>query len=384
MVTAAVVGTGFIGPVHAEALQRLDVRVRGILGSSPEKSRQAAQKIGLEVGYDDYDAILNDDAVDVVHITTPNRYHFDMAKRAILRGKHVVCEKPLAMNTAETAELVKLAADHPQIVAAVNYNIRFYPIVQHARALIQSGALGDVYSVRGGYIQDWLLFDTDWNWRLQPDEGGELRAMGDIGTHWMDLIGFVTGLRVESLLADLATFIPVRKKPLQAVATFEGKKEANIPVEYAEVPITTEDWGAVLFRYAGGARGTLNVSQVTAGRKNSLTFEIAGSKGALAWDSERPNELWIGHRDRPSEILLKDPSLLEGDAPRFTDYPGGHNEGFPDTFKMLYRAVYGYLAAGDFSAPKPFPTFAEGHYEVALCEAIANSNKGRAWVSINA
>lgn len=382
MVTAAVVGTGFIGPVHAEALQRLDVRVRGILGSSPQKSRQAAQKLGVEVGYADYDAILNDAQVDVVHITTPNRYHFDMAKRAVQRGKHVVCEKPLAMTTAETAELVQLATDHPNLITAVNYNIRFYPIIQHARSLVQSGVIGDVYSVRGGYIQDWLLFDTDWNWRLQPDEGGELRAIGDIGTHWMDLIGFVTGLRVDSLLADLATFVPTRKKPREAVATFEGKKDANRPVEYDEIEIRTEDWGAVLFRYANGARGTMNVSQVTAGRKNNLSFEIAGSQGALAWDSERLNELWIGHRDRPNEILLKDPSLLSNSAARFADYPGGHNEGFPDTFKMLYRAVYGYLEAGDFSAPKPFPTFAEGHYEVALCEAIASSNQQRAWVNI--
>ncbi|GAB4524823.1 MAG: Gfo/Idh/MocA family oxidoreductase [Anaerolineae bacterium] len=382
MTTVAVVGTGFIGPVHAEALHRLGVKVRGILGSSPEKSQQAAQKIGLEVAYPDYQAILDDPEVTAIHITTPNKTHFDMAQRAILAGKHVVCEKPLAMTAQETAELVKVAQAHPTIITAVNYNIRFYPVLVHAREVIQSGALGDLYTVRGAYIQDWLAYDTDWNWRLVPEEGGDVRAIGDIGTHWMDLVAHVSGLRVTSLLADLATFIPVRKKPRQAVATFEGKKDENRPMEYDEVHIRTEDWGAVLFHYDNGARGTMNVSQINSGRKNQLSFEIAGSKGALAWDSERPNELWFGHRDRPNEILIKDPSLLMDMARHYTDYPGGHNEGFPDTFKQLYKAVYGYLAAGDFSQSKPFPTFEDGHHEVVLCEAILNSHKERRWVDV--
>lgn len=382
MVTAAVVGTGFIGPVHAEALHRLGIPVRGILGSSPEKSQQTAQKIGLEVGYESYQAVLEDEQVDVIHITTPNKFHFEMSKSAIEHGKHVVCEKPLAMNTTETAALVELAQANPRIITAVNYNIRFYPMMLHAHELVQSGEIGEVRSVRGGYIQDWLMYDTDWNWRLLPEEGGDTRAIGDIGTHWMDLTSFITGLKVETLLADLATFVPTHKKPRQAVATFEGKKDANVPVEYDEVPINTEDWGAVLFRYAGGARGTMNVSQVTAGRKNQLTFEIAGSKASVAWNSERPNELWIGHRERPNEILIKDPSLMGDLAVSHSDYPGGHNEGFPDTFKQLYRAVYGYLEADDFQAPKPFPTFEDGHHEVALCEAILRSSQNGTWETV--
>ncbi len=382
MTTIAVVGTGFIGPVHAEALARLGLNVRGILGSSPEKSQQAAAQLGLEVAYPNYQAILDDSAVAAVHITTPNKTHFAMSQQAILAGKHVVCEKPLAMNAQETAALVELARQHPHIITAVNYNIRFYPIALHARELIRSGAIGDLYSVRGAYIQDWLLYPTDWNWRLVPEEGGDLRAIGDIGTHWMDLIGHITGLKVESLLADLATFVKTRQKPRQAVATFEGKKAENVPVKYDEVDIRTEDWGAVLFQYEGGARGTMNVSQVNAGRKNQLTFEIAGSKGSLAWDSERPNELWLGHRDRPNEVLLKDPSLLSDYALGHTDYPGGHNEGFPDTFKQLYRAIYGYLDADDFSQPKPFPTFDDGHHEVVLSEAILASHQQRRWVDV--
>ncbi|MBX3000800.1 MAG: Gfo/Idh/MocA family oxidoreductase [Caldilineaceae bacterium] len=381
MFTAAVVGTGFIGPVHVEALRRAHVSVRGILGSSPQKSAEAAASLGLEMAYPDFQAIVDDEAVDAVHITTPNQLHFDMAKRALKRGKHVICEKPLAMSSAETAELVAVAAAHPHLIAAVNYNIRFYPIVHHLRDLIRSGELGEIYHIRGAYVQDWLLYATDWNWRLVPEEGGALRAIGDIGTHWMDLIAFVTGLRVESLLADLSTFVSPRRKPKQAVATFKGKEESG-PVAYEEVEIRTEDWGAVLFHYEGGARGTMNVSQVNAGRKNQLSFEIAGAKAAAAWDSERPNELWIGQRGAPNGHLLKDPSLLSDSARGITSYPGGHNEGFPDTFKQLYRAIYGYLSAGNFSLPKPFPTFEDGHHEVLLCEAILRSHEERRWVGI--
>lgn len=383
MTSAAVVGTGFIGPVHVEALRRIGVNVTGVLGSSIEKSEQAARQLGLPIGYRDYDAIIDDTTVDVIHITTPNKTHLDMSKRALVAGKHVVCEKPLAMNSQETAELVELSLSKPQQIAAVNYNIRFYPMVLHARDIVLSGELGEIYSLRGAYLQDWLFYDTDWNWRLVPEEGGDVRAIGDIGTHWMDLLGFITGLKVTSLLADLTTFIPTRKKPRQAVATFQSKEPAG-SVEYDNVAIRTEDWGGVLFHYGNGARGTLNVSQVNAGRKNQLTFEIAGSKGAIAWDSERPNELWLGHRDRPNEHLLKDPSLLSETARYYANYPGGHNEGFPDTFKQLYRAIYGYLWANEWDKPKLYPTFQDGHYEVVLCDAIQASHRERRWVEISA
>jgi predicted dehydrogenase len=386
MFTAAVAGTGFIGPVHVEALRRTNVAVRGILGSSPQKSQEAAAALGLPIAYPDYQAILDDAAVDAIHITTPNQLHFEMAKRALDAGKHVICEKPLAMDSSETAQLVEIANAHPNLIAAVNYNIRFYPIIHHARDLIHSGELGEIYHIRGAYVQDWLLYDTDWNWRLLPEAGGALRAIGDIGTHWMDLIAFITDLRVERLIADLNTFISPRRKPQQALATFKGKEESgpvtDHPIAYDEVEIKTEDWGAVLFHYAGGGRGTLNVSQVNAGRKNQLSFEIACSKASIAWDSERPNELWIGRRDSANQHLLKDPSILSDSARRITSYPGGHNEGFPDTFKQLYRAIYDYLAAGDFSQPKPFPTFAQGHEEVVLCEAILRSHQQRQWVVV--
>ena len=376
--TAAVAGTGFIGPVHVEALRRLGVCVKGILGSSAAKSEAAAKRLGLPKGYVSYEEILSDPDVEVVHIATPNRQHREMVISALEAGKHVVCEKPLATSSAETSELLEQAKKHPTLVTAVNYNVRFYPLALQARDLLQRGAIGRVLSVRGAYIQDWLLKETDWNWRLLVDEGGELRAVGDIGTHWMDLILFLTGLRIESVFADLATLIPVRRRPKVASSTFQGTEA----VESEPIEIKTEDWGSVLFRFSNGARGALCVSQVTAGRKNRITFEIAGSEGSLAWDSEHPNDLWLGYRDKPNEQLIRDPALLAPDIRSFASYPGGHNEGFPDTFKQLYRAIYEYLAEQDFSRPKLFAGFEDGHLELVLCEAILQSHRAQAWVPV--
>ena len=377
---SAVVGTGFIGPVHVEALRRLGRPVVGILASSPEKSRAAAHALGIPRAYDRYDDLLADPEAAVVHITSPNRLHFEQCRRALAAGKHVVCEKPLAMTARETGELAALAERTP-VVTAVCYNVRFYPLNLEARRRVADGQLGNVYHVTGSYLQDWLLYDTDFNWRVLADEGGALRAVADIGTHWLDLVTFITGLAVEGLCADLHTFLPVRRRPRGSVQTFEGKTAAAGDTE--PVAIDTEDYGSVLLRFRGGSAGSFTVSQVTAGRKNCIRYEIAGARSALAWDSQRPNELWVGHRDRANEVLLRDPALLHSEVRPFANYPGGHNEGFPDTFKQLFRAVYDYIEAGDLRAPRPFPTFADGHREVVLCEAVLQSHRERRWVEVS-
>jgi predicted dehydrogenase len=376
---AAVVGTGFIGPVHVEALRRLGVPVAGILGSSPEKSRAAAQALGLPRAFASYAELLADPSVHVVHLASPNRLHFEQCKQALAAGKHVVCEKPLAMTAQETAELVALARRTP-VVSAVCYNVRFYPLCLEARQRIADGQLGTVYHVTGSYVQDWLLHETDFNWRVLAEEGGALRAVADIGTHWMDLIATITGREIDSVCADLRTFLPIRRRPKGSVETFQGKLGSGRETE--PVAVTTEDYGSVLLRFRGGASGVFTVSQVSAGRKNCLRWEVAGSKGALAWDSERPNELWVGRRDQPNELLLRDPALLHAAVRPFANYPGGHNEGFPDTFKQLFRAVYDTIEAGDFQASRPFPTFEDGHREVVLCEAILQSHRERRWVEV--
>ncbi len=314
----AVVGAGFIGPVHVEALRRLGVTITGILGVDDKESNSAKEKLGLPKAYKNIDEVLGDKTVHAVHLAVPNVLHYELAKKAVLAGKHVLCEKPLAMNSKESAELVELAGSK-KVAAAVCYNVRFYPLNLEARARVKSGDVGQIFAVNGSYTQDWLFYDTDYNWRVLADQGGDLRAVGDVGTHWMDLIHSITGLEVEAVFADLKTVHPIRKKPKGEVQTYTGKMGG--PMETEPVKITTEDYAAVLFRFKGGARGSLNISQVTAGRKNCLRYEIAGSKCALAWNSETPNEIWVGRRDKPNEMLIRDPSLLSDTVAPLLHFP---------------------------------------------------------------
>ena len=374
-----VAGTGFIGPAHIEGLRRNGIQVMGLAEETPEKSRQKAAELGIPHAYNSLEDMLADPNIDVVHLATPNYLHHLHAKAALKAGKHVVCEKPLAMNTKQSGELVKLAAEK-KLVNAINFNIRMYPLVQQARSMVQSGQLGDLFIVQGSYLQDWLLFPSDWNWRLEPDLGGTLRAVGDIGSHWLDLLTFITGLHVKEVYADFKTFHPIRKKPAKPLETFTGK--LLTPADYIDQPIHTEDYATVLLHYENGVHGVLTVSQVSSGRKNRLFYEINGSQSSLVWDSEKPNELWIGHRTEPNQSLMKDPSLLSPEARSVASYPGGHNEGFPDTFKQLYAKVYDYILAGDYDKTPDFPTFADGHYEMQLCEAIENSAREKTWVKI--
>ena len=338
---AAVIGSGFIGTVHVEQLRRLGVQVRGILGSDPARGAERARAIGVPRAYASLDELLADPAVEVVHVTSPNRHHHPQVKAILAAGRHVVCEKPLAVTSAESAELVALAARTDRI-AAVNFNIRFYPLNQHAHQLVAEGGLGDVRLITGRYFQDWLLHETDWNWRLVEEEGGGLRAVGDIGSHWIDLVTFITGLRVTEVLADLATFIPVRRRPRGPVETFSTERSADA----VDVPITTEDAALILLRFDNGARGSVSISQVSAGRKNSIAWEIGGSRSAAAWDGEQPDHLWIGHRDEPNQLLLRNPALMNATGIAAASLPGGHVEGFGDTFHALFRDIYGAILAG--------------------------------------
>lgn len=378
-INVAIVGTGFMGPVHTEALRRLGITVRGVLGSSAVKSQQAAASLNIPIAYNSLDDLLADDAVQVVHITSPNRFHFEQASRALKAGKHVHCEKPLAMTATESAALVELA-QQSGLAAGVNYNIRFYPLNLEVGDRIQRGNIGDIISIQGSYVQDWLLYPTDYNWRVLADEGGKLRAVADIGTHWLDLIQAITGLDVEAVMADLNTVHTSRQRPTGEVETFSGK--VNDIAASESVAIETEDYGAILLRFKGGARGSLWVSQVTAGRKNCLQYEISGTDGAVAWNSETPNDLWLGHRNKPNEQLIRDPGLVSDAARAHISYPGGHNEGYDDSFKQSFKAFYDYIAAGDFFASKPFPTFADGHKEIVICEAILKSHQLQRWIMV--
>jgi len=374
---AAVVGTGFIGAVHVEALRRLGVQVHGVIGSTHARAAERAAALGLPPAYESFEAMLADPRVDVVHITSPNHLHYPQAAAALAAGKHVVCEKPLALTSVETGELVRLAQSSG-LVHAVNFNIRFYPINRHLQQLVREGGLGDVRLVSGHYLQDWLLLDTDWNWRLEPEFGGNLRAVADIGSHWIDLTSHVSGQRIVSVMADLKTFIPVRRQPTGPVETFATEHSGATTARR----ITTEDCATILLRYESGGLGNLTISQISAGHRNSLEFEIDGSSAAAAWHSERPDELWIGHRGRPNELLPRDPTLLNEEGRASASLPGGHNEGFADTFKALYRSVYRAIA-GEARAEPDYPTFADGHESMLVCEAVARSAELGAWAPVD-
>jgi predicted dehydrogenase len=381
---AAVIGTGFIGPAHVEALRRIPgVNIVAIASNEPDRARMIADRYGIPNVYDSWEGAVLDRDVQVVHNCTPNNLHFTITRAAILAGKHVVSEKPLTLNSRESAELVKLARKH-RAVNAINFNYRFYPLIQHARAMVERGTIGDIYLVHGHYLQDWLFYDTDYNWRIEPEISGASRAVADIGSHWCDLVQFITGRRIVRVFADLVTFHATRKKPASVVETFKGKEQPRRG-QSRTVPVKTEAAGIVMLQLDNGGRGVFTVSQVSAGRKNREWFEIDGSAKAIAWDQEEPNTLWIGHRGEPNEILIKDPSLLDERARPYAHYPGGHPEGYPDCPKNLFMNVYDFIRRGKdpVNGRPDFPTFADGHREISIVEAVLKSNKTSRWVDVN-
>jgi predicted dehydrogenase len=379
-IKTAVIGTGFMGRVHTEAIRRLgNVEVAAVAAENDGLAAAFAQATGVEKTVTDYHQLLEDPQIEAVHICTPNALHYPIAKAAMLAGKHVLCEKPLAVSSAEARELVEIARKQG-VANCLNHNLRFYPLVQQARAMIQNGELGEILVVQGTYSQDWLLYDTDWNWRVVAQDNGPLRVMGDIGSHWMDTILHLTGLEITALCADLQIFHKTRKRPKVAVETFAGKTLR--PEDFDEVPIETEDFGAVLLRLGERARGAFTVSQVNAGCKNRFQFEIYGSKAGVIWNQETPDLLWIGHRNEPNQLIVKDPSLLDVKARGFADLPGGHSEGYDDAHKMCFRRFYARVA--DPAAPIEYPTFEDGYHMLRILEKVIESSKARAWVDIKA
>jgi predicted dehydrogenase len=376
----AVIGLGFMGRTHIQALRRLGVEVHGVAGIDENEARKVAGELGITKWYKDFADALADTQVEVVHLCTPNNLHYEQARQALLSGKHVLCEKPLAMTTAQSAELAAQALEKG-LMTAVNYNLRFYPICQEARARVQAGDLGNPYLITGGYLQDWLFLKSDWNWRLEPEQGGDMRVVADIGTHWMDLVTYITGLKITAVMADFLIAHPTRLQPRGEVETFAGKLEKNLSTN--EVPINTEDAAVILFRFENGALGSVSLSQVSAGRKNFLWFELCGSKTAYHWEQESPNEMWIGHRDQPNQVLLKDPSLFHDASRSLTGFPGGHAEGYPDTFLQVFRQFYAAIADGKMPQTGEFATFADGHHEMELCEAIKRSAAEKRWVNLD-
>jgi predicted dehydrogenase len=377
-IQTAVIGAGFMGKVHAEAIRRQpNVEIAAVCGIDAKEGAAFGQAVGVERTSGDWKEIVADPGIEALHICTPNNLHYPIAKAAMLAGKHVLCEKPLTNTLEEAKELVEIAK-RQNVANCTNHNLRYYPAVQQMRRMVEAGELGDILVVQGTYSQDWLLYDTDWNWRIISKEGGALRCMGDIGSHWMDMVQHITGQRITSLCADLQTFLKKRKKPRSAALQAFESKMAKVD-DREEVDIDTDDYGAVLLRLGGRTRGAFTVSQMSAGCKNRLQMEVFGTKCGVSWNQESPDQLWIGRRDTPNGILVKDPALMLPEARTYADLPGGHSEGYDDAHKMVYRRFYRTVA--DRSAPVEYPTFADGLRGMYLLGKVLESSQKQAWVA---
>jgi predicted dehydrogenase len=376
----ALIGAGFVGRVHLENLMRSGCAEVVALVSAPADlipARKVAAHYAIDEVETDYRRVLEDGSIDAVHICTPNSLHAAIARDALEAGKHVLCEKPLATDAEEARKLVALAGRN-NLRNCTCYNLRFYPLVQQMRQMCANGDLGEIFTVQGSYCQDWLLLDTDWNWRLDSRENGPSRTMADIGSHWCDMAEFITGFRITELCADLQTFHSTRKQPKGTIETFAGKTSNSD--DYREIPVDTEDFGACVFRMGERTRGCFTASQVSAGRKNRLIIEVYGSKMGVSWDGENPNELWIGHRNSPNQCLIKDPSLLSPPAAACSTLPGGHAEGYGDTFRQVFRHFY--QAIEDPAQKAGYPQFSEGVRQLEIVSAELESWRNHAWTKI--
>jgi predicted dehydrogenase len=376
-----IVGAGFVGPHHIDAVRRLGfVDVIAVAGSNDASAKAKAEALHVPRAYGSYEALINDPDVQVVHNATPNYLHYRVTAAAIAKGKHVISDKPLAMTAAESKKLLE-QAERAGIVHAVTFNYRGNPLVQQARHAIARGDIGKPHFLHGYYLQDWLSRDSDFSWRLEPDKGGASSALGDIGSHWCDLAQHMSGLRITHVLGDITTVVPARKRPKGSRDAFSagaGGEDTEL------VDIQVEDLASVLVRFDNGAKGTFSAGQVCPGHKNDLVLEICGSAASVLWRQEQQNELWLGHRDRANEILQKDPGLIDADVRGYARLPGGHQEAWADAFSNLMRDIYGYIAAGPGAArPPAIATFEDGYRANCVVEAILDSaREGGRWVRV--
>jgi predicted dehydrogenase len=380
----AVIGTGFIGPVHAEAVRRNPdlAELVAIAGSSEEAAGEAAASLNVPFHSGDYRNVLDRDDVDLVHICTPNYLHYPMVRDCFENGKHVLCEKPLAMTSGEARDLLRLA-EEKGLKAAVNYNLRYYPMIQEIKSRNGTSPDGRIFALQGSYLQDWLLHETDYSWRMESKLSGKTRAVADIGTHWMDLAQYVTGLKIEKVLAQFGRMFETRRKAAGGRDHSFDRGGAKKSSDYTSYPVDTEDHAQILLSFEGGVLGNLTLSQVSAGYKNFMEYRQMGRDVSYSWNSEAPNRVTIGHRDQANEVLMKDPGLLNPRAASMSAYPGGHQEGYGDTLKFILREFYSdVLGSSVEGGACDYPTLRDGLSEMLLCEAILQSAETGAWVEV--
>ncbi|NLM76661.1 MAG: Gfo/Idh/MocA family oxidoreductase [Ruminococcaceae bacterium] len=380
-IKVGIIGTGYIGVSHIEAVRRIGfLELLAVADANQALAQKKAKEFFIPRCYSSLDEMLADPDIQAIHNCTPNNLHFDINKKIIQSGKHVFSEKPLARDRHESSALVALLQAWPQTVAAVNFNYRMNPLVQEMRQRITAGSIGKVNLVHGSYLQDWLLYDTDYNWRLEPEIAGVSRCIADIGSHWMDAVQHLTEARIIAVCADLQTVIPVRKKPASQVETFSVAHSDA----WEARQITTEDYGAVLFKMDNGVHGVFCASEVSAGHGCYINIEINGSRATLKWNQETADQLWMGFRDQDNHLVMRDPQNLSPEARAISYLAKGHPEGWNDAFKNNIASFYQYLAAGKkLQTDQPdFATFADADYIIQLTEAIVQSSKTRQWVEI--
>ena len=386
----AIAGAGMIARVHADAARRAGAHIVGVSASTPERAKAAAERLGIRRSFDTSEELAVSDEVDVVHVCTPNALHSGLVRLALEAGKHVVCEKPLATTAATAHELTELA-ERTGLVTAVPFVYRYHPMAAEARARVHSGSTGPIRLIHGHYLQDWLSEPGDNNWRVDPAAGGESRAFADIGSHWCDLVEWVTGHRISELTALVQTVLPQRDGP--AAGTFAptadegevsgaGESGAGGSGAGESVAVTTEDAVQVLFHTDRGASGSLVVSQVSPGRKNRLWFEADGAAASLAFDQENPETLFVGRRSGTS-VLPRDPALLSPEAARISSLPAGHPMGYHDCFAGFVADVYQAIAQGRPAAAPRYPTFSDAARTARLTEAVLRSARTRSWIEVS-
>lgn len=374
-----IVGMGYIGESHIEAVRRIGYcNLYAVADANIELAKAKAELYGIEKCCSSVDELINDPKVDAIHNCTPNFLHTEINKKIIESGKHLFSEKPLSKNYEEAKSLIELHEKHPEVVAAVNFNYRMNPLVQDMRGRIEKGEIGDVRIISGNYLQDWLLYDTDYSWRLEPETAGNSCCIADIGSHLMDLVQHVTGHKITEVMADLVTMIPVRKKPLKQTQTFTSSSAG----EYEEKKVENEDYGAVLFKTDKGASGVYHVSEVSAGHGCYFGVEINGSKASLRWNQEENDRLWVGYRDNDNRLVIRNPNNISPEARKYTSLAMGHPEGWNDAFKGNIYSFYDYIAKGDYKAKPDFATLEEAANIVRLTEAIVTSSKERRWIEV--
>lgn len=380
-IKVGIIGVGFIGVSHIEGVRRIGfLELVAVADTNEELAKSKAKEYGIDRCYASIDGLIADPEIQVIHNCTPNHLHLEVNRKIIEAGKHVFSEKPLARTVEESTQMLDILHRHREVVAGVNYCYRMNPLIQDAKNRIVKGEIGKPLLAHGSYLQDWLLYDTDFNWRIEREYAGDSRCIADIGTHWLDTAQVLVGARIVEVCGNALIAHPVRKKPETAVESFSTNKD----VQREEVAVDTEDYAGALIRFENGTTGVFQCSQISAGRKCFIDIEIDGSEASYHWEHQVGDRMWKGNRDSNNEEIMRNPNLMTEEARRYTYLAAGHPEGWNDAFKNTLAAYYDFVLNGkNVWTDKPdFATFEDAHYLMKLTAAILKSAREGQWVRV--